>query len=92
MHDTPDGLLGSVADTGPGIPVDARAKVFQPFYRLETSRSTPGSGLGLALVAAIADLHRIRVELSSNEPGLKVSLGFGRSGDAERHHAGAAES
>jgi signal transduction histidine kinase len=93
LHDTPDGLLGSVADTGPGIPVDARAKVFQPFYRLETSRSTPGSGLGLALVAAIADLHRIRVELSSNEPGLKVSLGFGRGADAaERHHAGAAES
>jgi len=93
LHDTPDGLLGSVADTGPGIPVDARAKVFQPFYRLETSRSTPGSGLGLALVAAIADLHRIQVELSSNEPGLKVSLGFGRGADAaERHHAGAAES
>jgi signal transduction histidine kinase len=93
LHDTPDGLLGSVADTGPGIPAGARTKVFQPFYRLEASRSTPGSGLGLALVAAIADLHRIRVDLSSNEPGLKVSLGFGRPADAaERPHAGAAES
>jgi len=83
LQEGPSGPLGVVADTGPGIPEHARAKVFQPFYRLETSRSTPGSGLGLALVAAIADLHRIRVDLSNNEPGLKVSLGFGPPADAQ---------
>jgi signal transduction histidine kinase len=75
---TPEGTVGVLADDGPGIPDHARAKVFQPFFRLEASRNTPGSGLGLALVAAIADLHRIRVELAGNHPGLKVVLRFGR--------------
>jgi signal transduction histidine kinase len=74
---TPEGTVGVVADDGPGIPDHARAKVFQPFFRLEASRNTPGSGLGLALVAAIADLHRIRLELAGNHPGLKVVLRFG---------------
>ena len=79
LRDTPQGPLGVVADTGPGIPEEAREKVFQPFYRLEASRSTPGSGLGLALVAAIAGMHGIAVELSGNEPGLKVTLEFPRA-------------
>jgi signal transduction histidine kinase len=65
-----------VADTGPGIPEAEREHVLEPFVRLDSSRSTPGSGLGLALVAAIARLHNARIELYDNEPGLSVALIF----------------
>jgi signal transduction histidine kinase len=65
-----------VADTGPGIPAAEREKVFRRFYRLESSRTTPGSGLGLALVKAVADLHGASVELSDNQPGLRVTVRF----------------
>ncbi len=65
-----------VADTGPGIPETERDNVLEPFVRLDSSRSTPGSGLGLALVAAIARLHGARIELGDNEPGLSVALIF----------------
>jgi len=64
----------SVADDGPGIPDAALGKVIQRFYRLEASRSTPGSGLGLSLVAAIADLHGVALDLSDNNPGLRATL------------------
>jgi K+-sensing histidine kinase KdpD len=50
--------------------------VFQRFYRLESSRSTPGSGLGLSLVEAIAALHGASIELTDNGPGLRVTLRF----------------
>lgn len=66
-----------VADTGPGIPVVAREQVLQRFYRLEASRSTPGNGLGLSLVAAVATLHQAQLRLEDNEPGLRVVLAFG---------------
>ncbi len=66
----------SVADNGPGIPVDERDKVFQRFYRLERERSTAGHGLGLSLVSAISDLHGATITLVDNEPGLKVSIAF----------------
>lgn len=69
-----NGCIVTVADNGPGIPAEARDKVTQRFYRLEASRSTPGSGLGLSLVAAIADLHDAKLELSDNQPGLRVTL------------------
>src|SRR5262245_12622497 len=59
-----------VADEGPGIPKEEHDKVFRRLYRLERSRTTPGSGLGLSLVAAIADLHGARVKLDDNRPGL----------------------
>jgi len=65
-----------VADTGPGIPASERESVFRRFYRLEASRTTLGSGLGLALVKAIADLHGASVELSDNHPGLRVTVRF----------------
>ncbi len=65
-----------VADTGPGIPEAERKKVFRRLYRLEAARSTPGNGLGLALVAAIAELHDANVALCDNEPGLKVLVDF----------------
>jgi len=65
-----------VADNGPGIPTGEREKVFRRFYRLEASRTTPGSGLGLALVKAVADLHGASIELSDNRPGLCVTIRF----------------
>ena len=65
-----------MVDNGPGIQESERKNVFKRFYRLERSRSTPGSGLGLALVAAVADLHTARIELIDNEPGLKVAIQF----------------
>ena len=66
----------SVADDGPGIPAEQRDHVFKRFYRLEQSRYTPGNGLGLSLVAAVAHLHGARVELLDNAPGLKFRLLF----------------
>jgi signal transduction histidine kinase len=72
----PDAYELSVSDTGPGIPESERDKVFQRFYRLDSSRSTAGSGLGLSLVAAIAQLHDVRIILSNNDPGLKVAMRF----------------
>jgi len=66
----------SVTDDGPGIPEGERAKVLRRLYRLEKSRTTPGSGLGLSLVKAIADLHGARLELSDNQPGLRVTVEF----------------
>jgi signal transduction histidine kinase len=65
-----------IADSGPGIPEAAREKVFQRFFRLDASRATPGSGLGLSLVAAVAKLHGIKISLEGNKPGLRVTLGF----------------
>jgi signal transduction histidine kinase len=62
------------ADNGPGIPPGEYGNVFRRFYRLEASRTTPGSGLGLSLVAAIASLHEIPVEFEDNRPGLRVTL------------------
>jgi signal transduction histidine kinase len=68
-----------VADNGPGIPVEAREQVLQRFFRLDTSRTTPGSGLGLSLVAAVAKLHRAQLLLTDNGPGLRVVLDFGNA-------------
>lgn len=65
-----------ISDTGQGIPTAERDKVFERFYRLDASRATPGNGLGLALVAAVAALHGIRISLEDNKPGLKVVLRF----------------
>jgi signal transduction histidine kinase len=71
-----DGAVLSIADDGPGIPPDEVDRVFRRFYRLERSRSTPGNGLGLSLVAAVVRLHGAHVALSDNRPGLKVELHF----------------
>jgi signal transduction histidine kinase len=70
------GATAVITDTGPGVPEAEREKIFQRFYRLETSRTTSGSGLGLSLVSAIADLHGIRINLADNHPGLRVTLEF----------------
>ena len=66
----------SVSDSGPGIPLADRHRVLQRFVRLDDSRGTPGSGLGLSLVAAVAKLHSARLELADNEPGLRVTVTF----------------
>jgi signal transduction histidine kinase len=71
-------VTARLLDTGPGIPKAEREKVFQRLYRLEKSRSTPGSGLGLSLVAAIAQLHGAKIELGDNCPGLVVTMKFPR--------------
>ena len=65
-----------VSDSGPGIPAQQRDKVFQRFYRVETSRSAPGSGLGLSLVGAVAKLHDAEIVLEDNHPGLRATLHF----------------
>jgi len=62
----------SVSDDGPGIAAADRARAGQPFVRFGAAAKHEGSGLGLSLVAAIARLHRGRLELESNEPGLRV--------------------
>lgn len=76
-----NGCRLSVVDTGPGVPEAERSKVLTRFYRLERSRSTPGSGLGLSLVAAVARLHKASLFLVDNHPGqlspgLRVDLFF----------------
>ena len=65
-----------VADRGPGIPAADREHVLERFVRLDSSRTTPGNGLGLSLVAAIARLHNAVLSLDDNRPGLKVTLQF----------------
>lgn len=71
----------AVADRGPGIPAEDRARALKRFVRLEKSRSAPGSGLGLSLVAAVASLHGGSVRLDDNAPGLRVVLVLPRAPD-----------
>ena len=71
-----------VSDRGPGVPGPERDRVLSRFVRLEASRSEPGSGLGLSLVAAVARLHGGKLRLEDNEPGLRVVLSLPMEGDA----------
>lgn len=80
-----------VSDTGPGIPEAERPRVTERFYRAEMSRGTPGSGLGLTLVEAVAHLHAGSLEFAGDPgggPGLHAVLHLG-SGEAPRHGRGA---
>jgi signal transduction histidine kinase len=74
LEDKGDAVDIIVADHGPGIPARDRERVLQRFVRLQPSRSIPGSGLGLSLVAAVARLHGGSVSLEDNKPGLRVRL------------------
>jgi signal transduction histidine kinase len=74
VRKTKAGFAVEVSDNGPGIPEAERGKVFDRFYRLDRSRSTAGSGLGLALVKAIAGLHGLTIELTDRKPGLGVVI------------------
>ncbi|MDP2411585.1 MAG: ATP-binding protein [Pseudolabrys sp.] len=78
-----DRVLLSVADRGPGIAEADRARVVERFVRLEQSRSQPGSGLGLSLVAAVARLHGGELTLADNQPGLKSIIALPRGGPVQ---------
>lgn len=73
------GALLSVEDDGPGIAAIDHARVLKRFVRLEHSRSTPGNGLGLSLVKAIADAHAATLTLEDASPGLRISAQFRQS-------------
>jgi signal transduction histidine kinase len=70
------GSVLAVVDDGPGVPAVAREAVLRRFYRLDRSRTTPGDGLGLSLVDAVARLHGGQVELADARPGLIASVRF----------------
>jgi signal transduction histidine kinase len=70
------GMALAVTDRGPGIPGAKRSHVLRRFYRLERSRNSPGNGLGLSLVAAVAKLHGAQIDMADNAPGLRIALRF----------------
>jgi signal transduction histidine kinase len=70
------GPVLSIGDRGPGIPLAERKHVLRRFYRLERSRNRPGNGLGLSLVAAVANLHGTEIVMADNSPGLRIDLHF----------------
>jgi signal transduction histidine kinase len=84
-----NGPVIAVADSGPGIAEADRERVLQRFVRLDGTRSTPGNGLGLSLVDAVAKLHGAELTLADNCPGLTVSLAF-RALEEERAQKAAA--
>jgi signal transduction histidine kinase len=76
VNDNEGEAIISVGDNGPGIPLAEHRNVFKRFFRLERSRHTPGNGLGLSLVDAVARLHWARIYMLDNLPGLKIRLHF----------------
>jgi signal transduction histidine kinase len=78
--ESPEAIVLTVADTGPGIAAADRTRAVERFVRLETSRSAPGSGLGLSLASAVARLHGGELKLEDNGPGLKAVIALPRSG------------
>jgi signal transduction histidine kinase len=74
-----DFITCTFADSGPGIPEEFREKVKARFFRMDESRNTEGTGLGMSLVDAVAKLHNGTLQLEDNNPGLKVSLIFPRA-------------
>jgi signal transduction histidine kinase len=73
---TQTGIDAIIEDRGEGIPPEDRGRVFRRFFRREKSRTTPGSGLGLALVAAVVELHAGTIHLEDNKPGLRAMVNF----------------
>lgn len=75
-----DRVLIEVGDNGPGIPPEDRTRVVERFVRLEKSRTEPGSGLGLSLVAAVARLHRGEFRIEDNGPGVRAVIDLPAAG------------
>ena len=71
---TANGVSLTVADDGPGVAPDELKAIFQRFYRADAARTSPGTGLGVSLVAAIAELHGLECTASDNCPGLRITL------------------
>ena len=69
----------SVADDGPGVPAAERKRIFERFHRLDATRATPGTGLGLSLVAAVAEVHGMSVCALDNEPGLRIEFSVSKT-------------
>ncbi|MDH7972592.1 HAMP domain-containing sensor histidine kinase [Sphingomonas sp. AR_OL41] len=69
-----DGIAIIVADDGPGVPASERGRILERFYRRDDSRNTPGAGLGLALVSAVASIHEATLLMTDNLPGLRAEL------------------
>lgn len=73
MHQSEEVVI-TIADNGPGIPPTQRKNVFRRFYRLDQSRSSSGSGLGLSMVSAVIAMHNGTITLGSNHPGLQAII------------------
>ena len=69
-----DRVIATVCDNGPGIPAQEHDRVLRRLYRMQQSRTSEGSGLGLALVKAVADLHGGSLTLTDTAPGLTVEI------------------
>lgn len=76
LHQGAQGPIGLLGDNGPGIAETERHKIFERFHRLDVSRTTPGNGLGLALVKAVADLHGATITVTDNLPGTTFAIHF----------------
>ena len=76
LQPAPGQVAVTVSDDGPGVPAGEHARLLRPLYRREASRGTPGYGLGLALAAAIADLHAASLTIEPLERGFSVRLVF----------------
>ena len=74
-HDE-NGFLVQISDSGPGIPEAYHDKVRQRFFRMESSRTTPGNGLGLSMVDVVARMHGASLKFENSAPGLRVTLGY----------------
>jgi signal transduction histidine kinase len=90
LHPHKDGIVASVSDSGPGVPAAERERIFQRFHRLAESQPVPGSGLGLSLVKAVADIHGILLTLEDAAPGLRIKMRFPTGGNIGQA-AGAAD-
>jgi signal transduction histidine kinase len=79
-----NGAVLAVSDDGPGVPANECDLIFRRFYRSEKSRCTPGNGLGLSIVAAVARVHGANIALFQNRPGLTIELQFPPSTPAHK--------
>ena len=73
---TADSVSLTIADNGPGIPVEMRAAILDRYVRGDAATGKPGFGLGLSFVSAVAEWHGAQFELADNMPGLRATLLF----------------